>query len=666
MLDGRSGRSGRTVVTVALISFAAWTLCYQVALAAGISSGPTLVAATALSVLALVVLFRGPHRSGADLAVESLLPGRRAAIGAVGVTAVATGLALTGLRAPALALGGLAAAIALLALARGPENGSAALSEQGPQADAPVSSTLTGGEDATPSRLLWPIGWVAAVASAYGAMRIARTDGDDAYFVNLSSWIADRGSFPLNDTMISQDVLPPNGAHSPPTHSVEALIGAVARLTHLEAGSITYLAITPALTFLGVIALTWAVQESRIPAAPAALFASVGFLWTTGGTGYSFGSFFAVRLWQGKAMLLSLAIPLLFILGSRLLRTGGWRNHLLFGSAVVAAVGFSNTSAFLVPLLLGAMFVAGLVLRRPAGAVRVLLWAAYPVASGVVSFLMAPASPADAELAAQGFPTVSAAPGNPLMTVPGNDGILVVTIVAIGIGALGLGNRTIRTMTAASILVTAVVLLPPTRDLFDALGLRSVVWRMWWLIPVPLLVGGVVGAVAGRVHRRRALLAVPLALALAFVPLVGGRWVGADTAKTRIVSPTTWKVQRGALTEAQYAAQISAPGETVLLPAAASSALAGLTVELQPVSARVYYLPTYAGDPLAHAGERRALQRFIDKKTPSDARSLDDELDLLDVSTACVRTTRDGAIELLQGAGYSIVGTVRNLTCLRR
>lgn len=651
------GLAGRGIVLTCFVAVAAWTLCYQVGLITGISALPTLAVSAVLTIalLAAVVPRALPHLPART--TSSSLPGGLASLGAVAATGTALTLAILELRASALLVGGLAASVALVTICRGtPRRKNAQLDEK----ELPIIDASSA------SRWLWPTGWVAGVASAYVSTRLARTDGDDAYFVNFSTWVADRGYFPLNDTMISQNEFPAGSAHSPPTHSVEALIGALARLSQIEAGSITYLVVTPTLTLIGVLILTWAIDEARIPTAPAALAAAVGYLWTTGATGYSFGSFFAVRMWQGKAMLVSLAVPLILILGSKLLREGTWRHHLLFGCAVVAAVGFSNTSAFLVPLLLGAVFVAGVALRRFAGAVRVLAWALYPAACGAVSYVAAPTGATTASRIAAGFATTSAPPANPLETVPGENGILVATVLAIGLGSLGIRSRTIRAIVAGSVVVTAISLLPPVRDVLETFGLRSVVWRLWWLLPVPLLIGGLVGAATGRVQRLRMLVAWPLAVALALLPLVGGRWVGAETSKTRVVPSTSWKVPRGAFAEAQYTVQISSPGDMVLMPSAASSVLAALTVEVQPVSARVYYLSNYASDPAADAGARRELQLFIDKRTPKDVRSLDDELELLDVRTVCVRSTREGALKLLQGAGYATVGVVKNLTCLRR
>ena len=110
-----------------------------------------------------------------------------------------------------------------------------------------------------------------------------------------------RGSFPLRDTMISSDVFPAISGHSPPIHSVEGLIGAVAGLVGVEAGTVTYVLVPPLVTVLGVLVLTLVVAEAGIPASPAALLATVAYLWTAGRTGYGLGGFFAVRIWQGKA-----------------------------------------------------------------------------------------------------------------------------------------------------------------------------------------------------------------------------------------------------------------------------------------------------------------------------------------------------------------------------
>lgn len=122
---------------------------------------------------------------------------------------------------------------------------------------------------------------------------------------------------------------------------------------------------------------------------------------------------------------------------------------------------------------------------------------------------------------------------------------------------------------------------------------------------------------------------------------------------------------RGALSEARFIEQVSQPGDIALAPWDTSRVLAALTVDVQPVSARRAYLPTYAGTPEAQAGSREELQEFADERTPGTD-TIGDDLDAVGVDTACVGTSRGRAIDLLEANGFEVVGVINNLTCLRR
>jgi hypothetical protein len=159
--------------------------------------------------------------------------------------------------------------------------------------------------------------------------------------------------------------------------------------------------------------------------------------------------------------------------------------------------------------------------------------------------------------------------------------------------------------------------------------------------------------------------AAAAAALVGLAPLVGGHWVGAGSNGARLGSPLTWKVPGGALREARFVESISERGDTVLAPWDTSRVLAGLTVDVQPVSARTAYLRSYAGTPTAHAGARLTLQNFADKATPA-TNTIAQPLDLLSVDTACVGRSRERAIELLEENGFSEVGSKGSITCLRR
>lgn len=649
-------RIGPAVVTGGLVLFAGWTLAYELALLTGLRAVPTLLVGLLAGVVVLVTLRRLP---GAATEHVVALPGLRATVAVVVLALAATCLALLGHRALAVGLGVIGAGVGLVDAFR--------RSDSSPREAVPADGSVPD-EDVLADSRLWVVGWSAALVSGGLASVVVRPDGDDAYFVNLSTWVAERGSFPLRDTMISPDRFPALSSHSPPIHSVEALIGTVARVLGIEAGTAAYVLVPPVATVFAVLVLTWVVERAHIPAAPMAVLAAVGFLWTAGSTGYGFGNFFAVRIWQGKAMLVAIALPLVLVLGARLLRRGAPRHHVLFGAAVVAGLGMSNTATFVLPVMIAGLVLAALALREFRGAARLVLWSLLPLLAGVVAVVLAPATPTGADLAAEGFTAgVADQVRDPLTTVPGGSGVLAITALAIGAGVLGIRERTWRTATLGTIVAGGIALLPPVRGLFDVVGLESVLWRMWWILPVPVLVAGLVGAVAGRVRapRTRALAAVAAAAVVATAPLVNGWWVGSERNGARIAMPLTWKVPKGVLAEARFVERISEPGDTALVPWDTSRVLSALTVDVQPVAARRAYLAAYAATPEARSGSRLELQEFADEHTP-DTNSIADDLDAVGVDTACVGRSRGRAVDLLEANGFQVVGSLGTVTCLRR
>ena len=288
--------------------------------------------------------------------------------------------------------------------------------------------------------------------------------------------------------------------------------------------------VPPLVTAFAVLVLTLLVAEAGIPAAPVALLAAAAYLWTAGRTGYGMGGFFAVRIWQGKAMLASVVLPLVFLHGARLMRHrerprprpvrgGAGRQHRRLEHRRLPRAGARR----------GPGARRAWPRREWRGALRLAVWTLYPAAMGVLSVVLAPDGPTRAQLLAAGFdigPITDTI--DPVLTVPGSGGMLVVTALAIGVGALGIGNRAMRLGAAGAIVTGGLALLPPVRDLLRDLGLWSVVWRMWWAIPITLLLAGTVGAAAHWARGRRlAPLAIgATALLVALVPLVDGRWVG--------------------------------------------------------------------------------------------------------------------------------------------
>ncbi len=658
-----AGRVGRGLLTATVTFFAVWTLCYQVALAARFPALLTFAVSVALWLGALLLVRRrwlpAPERLLASPA------GLGAVLVAAAVTLVVFALARAGHRplAADVALVAVAAYLVRRWLRRRDEADLAA--EGGPEEPGPAP-TPPG------SPWLWRAGWALGVLSATATSLMINPDADDAYFVNASTWVAAHDTFPLRDTMLSDQVLPGLQVHTPNVSSIESLFGVLARLAGVSAGTMTYVVMAPLLVLLATLALTWLVAESRIPAAPLGLAAAVGSLWMSGTTQAGYSGYL-LRVWQGKEVLFAVAVPLLVVSGVRLLARGRVADQVLFGSAVVASVGVSNTAVFLTPALIGGLVLAALATTGVRSAVRVAAWAAYPLAVGVAIALTVPPSPTRAQVEALGMPGTGH--HDPLVAVPGAAlGTLVLTLLGLGLGWLGIRDRLLRVSSLASVGAVLLFLLPPVQDIaVPAAGIGSVVWRIWWLVPGPLLTAGVVGLAARLarswrpVPRATALLAT--AALVAFVPLVDGVWVGLWHGNdVRIASPLEWKVPKGTQAEAQLVRRVSRPGEIVLAPRAVSRVLAGLTVAVHPVAARPYYLPSYLADPGAKVATRVQLQKFADTlaPTPAELDGLRSALQALDVRTVCLAKDRTRARAAVTSLGWHTVGQEGDIVCLRR
>jgi hypothetical protein len=648
----------RAGLVVAVVGLGVWTLVYQVALMADLGVTVTVVVAavlTALGLYAALPAFR------VRLAAEDPGPAplwHHAVAAGIAVMAIAS--ALLGRPAISVVLIGLgAAAWVVQALRSRVRTGPV---PSGPPTGESVEPSGRGvrGEPGEPG--LWLTGWLWALACGVLSAVTARPDGDDAYFINLAQWVADRGDFPLRDTMLGDEVFPALEGHNPPIHSLEGLVGSLAWLTGQSGGVLTYVVTAPVFTVVAVLALTWLVSVCRVPFAPLALSASVLYLLAAGGSGASLGNFFALRMWQGKSVLATLVIPLVIAVAVEYLRHGGWRRAFVLVLAVVAAVGASNTAVFLLPVLLGGLLLAALVLGEVRRAAGVALALAYPLACGVAVILLAPPDP---EVTSAAVTTSQSL--NPLTAVPGGRGLMAATYLGVCLGWLGLRSRVARTVAVCLTLAASFALLPPVTDfLSSAAGVGGVVWRMWWVVPVPLLVGGVVGAAAGLVRgRARAVVAAAVAIGVGLLPLVGGRWIFSQENHTRWSAPTAWKAPVGAEAEARVALRASRPGDVVLAPWDASRVLAGMSVDVHPVSARTLYLNHYEPVKDAFADQRRELQTFADSTTRPGA-ELRPLLDQLSVDTACVSETRGKAVTALEEAGFTVAARGADLVCLRR
>jgi len=193
------------------------------------------------------------------------------------------------------------------------------------------------------------LGWAVALAAL--ATFTLRPNPDDLYYVNLSQWVAEHGTFPLRDTIFADLTYPMS--NWPPVASYDGLVGAVAHLAGTRAGSVEYLVVPPLATALSVLALWRLLRAWRVRQVAVVLSVALVFLLLDGTSSYgSPGNLFLTRLWQGKVILLCLLVPVLLVSALRFVERPSRSTGLRL---VLGGVAIGYGSAGLAPFLLAGL-----------------------------------------------------------------------------------------------------------------------------------------------------------------------------------------------------------------------------------------------------------------------------------------------------------------------
>ncbi|WP_298990813.1 DUF6077 domain-containing protein [uncultured Pseudokineococcus sp.] len=613
----------------------------------------------------------GPGSSGGPVAgADERPPGRRRARGRAPALVVALALAeavLLAVRAP----WPLVAALWLAAAAAGTATAVRALRRATRSGDEPAGAVARPGRSGVVVALVW----AAALAVLAGATRWPNPD--DLYYVNLSQWTAERGTFPLRDTIFSDEVFPMTSF--PPVASYDGLLGTLAHLLGVPAASVAYLVVPSVATALSVLALWRLLRAWRTPLVAVALSLALVFLLWDGGPGYAApGNLFLIRLWQGKVVLLCLLVPLLLVAllrhAERALATGrsARRDLAALAAGGTAAVGLSTTGIFLVPVLALGGVAPLLVARRwRAAATGFVVASAYPLAAGAVTLAVGGRS-ADDFAERRLFRFDPSWFGHEIF----RDGVYgLVGVAAVLLGALLVPSRAARVTTGALALVVGVTFVPGVTQLaYDLVGLGPTLWRISWAVTVAALVGVLGARLAAGGRRRRLLLPAGVAAAL----VAAGLPIWSPANGVSLDWPPRYERGLGSVVVAEDVIARAAPGDTVLLPEQDAITLTVLTTRVKTVAPRDYFLDQLRDVPGFRYEQRLLLVRFANGEVVF---APDDEvvaaLDDLDVDQVCLlfpeegeppyRTTRVvERAQLLLGAGFTPTQRVGRTSCYAR
>jgi hypothetical protein len=497
-----------------------------------------------------------------------------------------------------------------------------------------------------------------AVALAVLTLCLLRPNPDDVYYVNLSQWVTDHGTFPLRDTIFSNQVYPMSSW--PPMASYDALAGTVARLVDIRAAAVVYIVAPPIVTALSVLALWRLLRAWRVRAVSVALSSALIFLLLDGASKHAPGTLFVSRLWQAKVVFLCVMVPVLLVYAVRYVeRPSRERAGWLFVGGV-AAVGVTTSAMFLVPLIA----IAGAAPLVPRSTRRALIgfaaMAVYPLAAGVVTKAVGGRSADDF---AQGEIRFDPAWfGHQVF----HDGVVAVLGVgAVLLGALIIPNRFARVTTGLLAVLVGITFIPGFTHLsFDVVGLGPTLWRMSWLVTV----AGLVGVAATRVTERWSTptlrSAGPVGLTVLLVVFSDPIWSGATS--TTWDAPFHYQREPETVLMANRVIRGSQRGDVVMAPSELSLTITVLTTRIHSVDPRGYFMNYLRDDKAFQYSKRVALSNFVNDIGSFRPAAIKRDLMALSVDVVCLNAPDTSRIRRVARWGYRPTYRSGAYRCLTR
>jgi hypothetical protein len=528
----------------------------------------------------------------------------------------------------------------------------------------------------TYSNFHW-IPWVIASGMGLVASATLRPQSDDTNYLNISTWIAERGTLPTKDTIFSDQVF----STKPLGSAWEPLWGALAHATHIAAPTLLYVIAVPILTMLSVFALDRGLRAIHVRHANFALLAASLFLLLDGKNIFSFGVFHGSRIWQGKSFFVSAMIPLLISAGVLWARNGRRNDLIRLILIATAAAGMTTTATMLVPIML-AVFAAVVGYQRGVkSAGSTLTGLAMPLYIGL-TFRKPPDD--DSAMGAYNSTLAAIHPAtlfNSLGTLPDANEFLrwmskpalhaALFALVMCWGWLGAESRTARRVIAGLSLSWAIVYLPPVLGSIDAFtGVSAISWRFWWLIPIPMLVGSAASAVVTGLVRltktnrmRFAVSTLALAMLVSCIVIPGKTvWTSSlgqlNGQSARLAWPPGWKVFGGYYDAKLILDEIALDGDIVAARSNIEKSLAATTVRVHPVLPKIsWYTQAGGAEAKASLPDRLQIRQFTstqpDPQLPElNLIDLPNALDRVGVNVICLDADRKTDIDLAKSWGY--------------
>ncbi|MFC0509154.1 DUF6077 domain-containing protein [Micromonospora costi] len=617
----------------AVVAFALWTLLYHLNLALDLRPSVVFAAWLVTLVIAAVVAWRLGRRRGAGPAPDDAEAAEAAPSTAAGWPALLRRFALPVGAAVGAALFASFGTDTLTWWLAIPLGVVAVVSAWPAFRPRPGRAGARVGET-TPVQA-WVV-LVAALAAAWFATLLARVSLDDVFYVGKSVWVAERDQIPYRDFLFTEGVLPA-GSANPPIPSFEVFIGALARVLHVHAASVTWYLVLPVLAVIAVFAL-WRLVQRWAPRRPLLAFGvALTYIVLVAGHPDALNTYHLPRLTQGKSVFVHVLIPLAWVYLTDYLERRSRRALGLLVLLSVAAAGLTTTAVILLPLLAATAGAALLVTRRVRDAVVCFAAAsAYPLMSGLlVRLTSGGVDQAVASYAEWRDPRT-------IYQLTLWLGVLgIIGGLAMWWSPLMLRRGVPRLLAAGAAFTVTLLLIPGVISTGSSLtGLGAVLWRVPWIVPLPALVGILAVLVVPRLVWTNRILAVglPVALVLSFVTLGDAMWTAPGVLQTK----PSWRMPETRKNVTFWITRQDLPPGLVLAPTSVMRAMPQVTTRVRVAMARDLYLTDYGLDT-PFAKDRLLLGRFADGAEPVDTAEVGAAIQRVGVGTVCLwRTNKAG------------------------
>jgi hypothetical protein len=421
-----------------------------------------------------------------------------------------------------------------------------------------------------------------ALASAAITYVVHRPNVDDAIYVGTAADAVAHPELPL----LSHDVLygVRNLPLMLPSYAVEAYEPLIAFFARSFGGAPIFWAHAIAPTLVAaILPFAWAsLMRTLVPQNWLGATAVALLVLSLPAQPRGLGDFAYVTLFQGKSILVSVGIPLLYSFAWKFQKTGLVWDGLLLAAGVIASVGLSASAVFIIPLALAA---AAFAAWRPGMTRRALLTflpALYPLACGLaVGAGFKPLEAVFAHMPARAALAVT------MVFSARAEHIFLFTLLA---SPFLVRDRNLRWKLMVVVLIYFIVALNPfTFKLLARLTTRDAVWRVLWCAPVVgVAAATALNAVESAAElwgwRGRAAAVLSLLCSLAYVAPYSSFAISDVT-----YSLQPLKVRNRDWETARHAIALTPPGAAVLAPDAVAISIPTFVHRPPLVSVRELY-----------------------------------------------------------------------------